>query len=265
MRVPVERVGIEHALGDGQRRPAGPVHDVEVGPLLVQETHDAVGAPVDGAVQRRVAVAVHRVHVVPQRPRQLDRGQRLVVGPGVLADFPDADARRRHHRGRAVGGGQARVGAEAREQTHHRHVGRLGGEQERRRPNPVEHVAVAVARLRRLAQVGVGAVGDEDARHVEAVEPSQGHRERRVAPEVGPARPHHLVQGRPALSARVGVGPRREQPRRDLVLRVVDGHAQRAGTVGQGVVGVGAGRDQSVEGPQAAFAGREQQRREPAP
>ena len=213
-------------------------------------------------MQRRIAVAVQGVHVVPQLPGQLHRGQRFVVGPGVLADLPDADPRRRHHRGRAVGGRQARVGAEIREKPHHGHVDGLRGQQERRRAHAVEHVAVAVPRLRRLRQVRVGAVGDEDAHHVEPVQPAQGHGKRRVAPEIGPARPHHLMQRRPALPPRVRVGSGRQQPRRDLVLRVVDGHAEGAGAVGQRVVGVGPGRQQHVEGAQTAFPGREQQRRE---
>ena len=261
--MPVERVRIEHALGHRQRRPALVVHGVDVGALLHQEADDVARAAVDRAVQRRIPIGISRIDVVAQLPRQLDGFERVVIGSGVLADLPDADAGRRHQRRDALLGGGRRVGPEVDQKFHHLGVGHLGRLQERRRPDAVQHVPVAVARLRGLTGVEVGAGRGQGAHEVERVELAERHGERRIAAEVRLVRPDHLVQRRPAVAGRIGIGPQIEQSLREVVLRVVDGQDERAHAVGrQRVVHVGAGADERFEHVDVPLARREQQRRE---
>ena len=130
------------------------------GALVDEELdHRNGAAAIHRAVQRRLAFLVDRVHVAAAcLEDQLDRGERFLVRARVLARRPDADARRRHQRGGAVVRREACVGAAFEQHAHQRHIGRFRCQQERRRAEAVQHVAIAVARLLLLSGVDVGAL-----------------------------------------------------------------------------------------------------------
>ena len=110
------------------------------------------------AVQRRVAVRVDRVDVVPQLVTELHGLERLLVRPGAFADLPDADTGRGHQRRGPFRGRDRWKGTVVDQQAHVRKIGKFRGLQKWRGSDPVEDVAGAVGRLSRHPRVGIGAV-----------------------------------------------------------------------------------------------------------
>src|SRR5690606_7539581 len=78
---------------------------------------------------------------------KLDGCERFLVRAGILAGRPDSDAGRGHERRRALRRRNRRIGTELEQRAHERDVAGLCGEQERRRTDALELVAVAVRGL----------------------------------------------------------------------------------------------------------------------
>ena len=105
-------------------------------------------------------------------------------------------------------------------------------------------------------------MGGEGGDELEVGDETGGNGGGVVEAEVRPAGPDELVQRGPPLFADVRVGPLLEQPDPDIVVRVEGRQAQGAHAVRQGVVHVGAGRDERPQHRLPVVADREQQRRE---
>ena len=213
-------------------------------------------------MQRRVAVVIDGSNRVAQFHHQLDRLQGFPGAPRTLARRPDTDARRHEQRCGAVLVRQHRVGPQLEQQLHQFDVDRLRGQQERRRAGPVEHVPVAVPRLRRLPRVDVGAVGHERADQFEIGHWSGRDCRRVVVVPVRTAGPDQLVEGRPARPGGGGVGAALEEAHGEPVVRVHDREMERAGPVRQRQVDVRASVEQGAHGLAVAGPDREGQRRE---
>ena len=170
---------VHHPFGREQGRPFLPVRHVEGGALVGEKLNHRHGAAaVDRTVQRGLAILVDRVDVIAGFEGQLDRFERFLVRPGALAGSVHADAGRGHQRRGAVVGGESGIGTAFEQQPHQRDVGRFRRHHERRRANPIQHVAVAVARLLGQAGVDVGAAGQQPSHQFEAVERSRSARRR---------------------------------------------------------------------------------------
>ena len=222
-------IRIEHAVGDDPRRPAERVDDVQLRAFLDQQFDDVVGAAVRGAVERRVAVGVDGVDVVAGLDADLDGLEGFLVAARALAHLPNPDAGGGHQRGGAFFSRNRRIGAVGQEQAHVRDVAKLRRLQERRRANPVQDVACAVARLARHSRIRVRALLQQLLREIEAVEATGRHRRRQAVLDGWTPGPRELVQRRPAEAVAVRIGAAFEQFGGELEVGVDDGDLQRAG------------------------------------
>src|SRR6476646_8491037 len=100
----IERIRIQNAVRDRQRRPANHIYDIEPGALVHEKRDDVIRSSMGGAVQRRVAVDVDDIHVVAALEANLDGFEGFLIRAGVLANLPNSNARRSHQRRRALCG-----------------------------------------------------------------------------------------------------------------------------------------------------------------
>ena len=121
------------------------------------------------------------------------------------------------------------------------------------------------------AHVRIGAVLEQRFRQLERGHVARDRRRRMSgvadagrAVRARASQPGERVQRRAARIGRVRIGAAIEQQRRELEIRVDDGHVQRAGAVGRSVVHIGAVVEQHLDGAGVAVADGEQQRRESA-